>query len=451
MLNEKLDEYLKNECYPFHMPGAKRTDILRNDLPYQRDLTEIEGFDNLNDPKDILLELENKIADIYSVNKAIISTNGSTCGILSTIRALTYKNKNILIERTSHKAVYNAIEINNLNPSYIDVDLSEENAVIGIDYHDFSKKINEGKFAAVVITSPSYEGYILDLDKIYNECKKTNTPLVVDLAHGSHLILNEFWSDKFDIAITSFHKNLSGLTPSACVLINNETYINEIKRNMAIFQSSSPSYILMQSIDEMVEKFDKFYDLYKELDKNLDEIYNLKLNHLQIIDKAIKDRSKILISTNSSNINGAELQELLKIEKIEIEMAYPSYALLISTIFDKKYAFDRLKNALIKIDEKISFGTNKQIFRYDIPQKKYNIAEVFSKNKIKINIDQAIDKISADFVYAYPPGIPLIVPGEVIDKQVIKNIQSIQKKGIELNIDKDISIINWHFFAKLLL
>ena len=442
MLNEKLDEYLRNEYYPFHMPGAKRTDILRSDLPYQRDLTEIEGFDNLNDPRDILLELENKIADIYSVNKAIISTNGSTCGILSTIRALTYKNKNILIERTSHKAVYNAIEINNLNPSYIDVELSEENAVIGIDYHDFSKKINEGKFAAVVITSPSYEGYILDLDKIYNECKKANTTLVVDLAHGSHLILNEFWSDKFDIAITSFHKNLSGLTPSACVLINNETYINEIKRNMAIFQSSSPSYILMQSIDEMVEKFDKFNDLYKELDKNLDKIYNLKLNHLQIIDKANKDRSKILISTNSSNINGAELQELLKIEKIEIEMAYPSYALLISTIFDKKYSFDRLKNALIKIDEKISFGTNKQIFRYDIPQKKYNIAEVFSKNKITVNIDQAIDKISADFVYAYPPGIPLIVPGEVIDKQVIKNIQSIEKKGIELNIDKDISIIN---------
>lgn len=451
MLNEKLDEYLKNEYYPFHMPGAKRTDILRNDLPYQRDLTEIEGFDNLNDPRDILLELENKIADIYSVNKAIISTNGSTCGILSTIRALTYKNKNILIERTSHKAVYNAIEINNLNPSYIDVELSEENAVVGINYQTLSKKLNENKFAAVVITSPSYEGYILDLEKIYKECKKANTPLVVDLAHGSHLILNESWSDNFDIAITSFHKNLSGLTPSACVLINNETYINEIKRNMAIFQSSSPSYILMQSIDEMVEKFDKFYDLYKELDKNLDEIYNLKLNHLQIIDKANKDRSKILISTNSSNINGAELQELLKIEKIEIEMAYPSYALLISTIFDKKYAFDRLKNALIKIDEKISFGTNKQIFRYDIPQKKYNIAEVFSKNKIKINIDQAIDKISADFVYAYPPGIPLIVPGEVIDKQVIKNIQSIQKKGIELNIDKYISIINWHFFAKLLL
>ena len=178
------------------------------------------------------------------------------------------------------------------------------------------------------------------------------------------------------------------------------------------------------------------------MNKNLDEIYNLKLNHLQIIDKANKDRSKILISTNSSNINGAELKELLKIEKIEIEMAYPSYALLISTIFDKKYAFDRLKNALIKIDEKISFGTNKQIFRYDIPQKKYNIAEVFSNNKIKINIDQAIDKISADFVYAYPPGIPLIVPGEVIDKQVLKNIQSIQKKGIELNIDKEISIIN---------
>ena len=111
MLNKKLDEYLKSDYYPFHMPGSKRTDILRKDLPYQRDLTEIDGFDNLNDPKDILLELNKKIADIYGVKDAIISTNGSTCGILAAIRALTYQNKNILIQRTSHKAVYNAIGI----------------------------------------------------------------------------------------------------------------------------------------------------------------------------------------------------------------------------------------------------------------------------------------------------------------------------------------------------
>ena len=442
MLNKKLNEYLKSDHYPFHMPGSKRTDILRKDLPYQRDLTEIDGFDNLNDPKDILLELNKKIADIYGVKDAIISTNGSTCGILAAIRALTYQNKNILIQRTSHKAVYNAIELNNLNPSYIDVVLSDENAVVDINYDNFFKKIRSTDFAAVIITSPSYEGYILDLEKIYEECQKVNVPLVVDLAHGSHFILNDKWCDKFDIAITSFHKNLSALTPSACVLINNEKYSPEIKRNMAIFQTSSPSYITMQSIDDMVENFPKFSDLYLNLEKELEDLYSLNLNHLKLVDHPKKDRSKILLSTINTDLNGSTLQNLLKEEKIEIEMAYPSYALLIATIFDKKYGFDRLKDALIKIDQTLSYKDNRNNLSYQIPTSKLNITDALLKNKKYISISEAYGKVSAQFVYAYPPGIPLIVPGEIINKTVIDDINNMIESGIDVNIINDILIID---------
>lgn len=442
MLNKKLDEYLKSDYYPFHMPGSKRTDILRKDLPYHRDLTEIDGFDNINDPKDILLELNKKIADIYGVKDAIISTNGSTCGILATIRALTYQNKNILIQRTSHKAVYNAIELNNLNPSYIDVVLSEENAVVDINYDNFFKKIRSRDFAAVIVTSPSYEGYILDLEKIYKECQKVNVPLVVDLAHGSHFILNDKWCDKLDIAITSFHKNLSALTPSACVLINNEKYSPEIKRNMAIFQTSSPSYITMESIDDMVDNFPKFSDLYLNLEKELEDLYSLNLNHLKLVDHPKKDRSKILLSTINTDLNGSTLQNLLKEEKIEIEMAYPSYALLIATIFDKKYGFDRLKDALIKIDQTLSYKENRNNLSYQIPTSKLNITDALLKNKKYISISETCGKVSGQFVYAYPPGIPLIVPGEIINKTVIDDINNMIESGIDVNIINDILIID---------
>ena len=445
MLNKKLDEYLKNDYYPFHMPGSKRTDLLRKDLPYQRDLTEIEGFDNLNDPEDILLELNRKIADIYGVKEAIISTNGSTCGILATIRALTYQNKNILIQRTSHKAVYNAIELNNLNPSYIDVVLSEENAVVDIDYDDFYKKIRSKDFAAVIVTSPSYEGYILDLEKIYKECKKVNVPLVVDLAHGSHFILNDYWSNNFDIAITSFHKNLSALTPSACVLINNKKYFPEIKRNMAIFQTSSPSYIIMQSIDDMVDNFTEFNYLYRALNKELNDLYKLKLNHLKLIDHPIKDRSKILISTTNTDINGSTLQKLLKKEMIEIEMAYPSYALLIATIFDKKFGFEMLKNALTKIDQSLSYKDNKINLTYQIPISKLNISDAILTSKKFISFKKASGYVSGQFVYAYPPGIPLVVPGEIINEKIINDIKNMTACGTDVNLNKDILIIDWLF------
>lgn len=443
MLNEKLDKYLKKDYYPFHMPGAKRSSILRNDLPYKRDITEIDGFDNLNNPKEILHDLELSLSNIYNVDESIISTNGSTCGILASIRSLTYKNKKVLIQRNCHKAVYNAIEVFNLDVDYIDIVTNEINAVINIDYAGLEKKLNNNCYAAVLITSPSYEGYVLDLDKIYEWCKKNNTPLVVDLAHGSHFILEDFYSTAFDIAITSFHKNLSGLTPSAGVLINNKSLAKEIRRNMAIFQTSSPSYVIMQSIDEMIENFDKFSILYKDLNKNLNDLYSLELKNLKLIDNIIKDKSKILISTKNTNINGIILQNLLRKEKIEIEMAYPNYCLLISTIFDSKKGFERLKEALISIDKSIYKIENDVKFSYTIPKQAIKISEAILMDSKNVTLSNSLDKISACFVYAYPPGIPLITPGEFIDNRIIDNINQLQSSNVSLNIGKYISVINW--------
>jgi glycine hydroxymethyltransferase len=442
MLNEKLDEYLKNDYYPFHMPGAKRSSILRNDLPYKRDLTEIIGFDNLNDPKEILHDLEVNLANIYNVNEIVISTNGSTCGLLASIRSLTYKNKKILIQRTCHKAVYNAIEVFNLDVDYIDIVTNEINAVIDIDYVDLEKSLKNDQYAAVLITSPSYEGYILDLDKIYKICKKNYTPLLVDLAHGSHFILENFYSTAFDIAITSFHKNLSGLTPSAGVLINNKSLAKEVRRNMAIFQTSSPSYVIMQSIDEMIENFDKFSILYKDLNKNLNDLYSLKLKNLKLVDNIAKDRTKILISTKNTNINGIILQDLLRKEKIEIEMAYPNYCLLISTIFDSKKGFERLKKALINIDKSIYKTRNELNFSYTLPKQAIKISEAMLMDNKTISLSNSLDEISACFVYAYPPGIPLLTPGELIDNELIDNINQLKSSNVSLNIDKYISVID---------
>lgn len=443
MLNEKLDQYLREDYYPFHMPGSKRTNILRNDIPYNRDLTEINGFDNLNDPKDIFCQMEEKLADIYQVEDAIISTNGSTSGILSTIRALTYENKNILIQRSSHKSVYNAIELNNLKSDYINVILDNLGAIIDIDYEDLEEKLSNKIYAAIVVTSPSYEGYYLDLEKIYGIAKTYSTPLIVDMAHGSHSILSGKDNNNFDIAITSFHKNLSALTPSSAVLINNIDYSKEIHRNMAIFQTSSPSYVILQSIDEMIDKFPEFYHMYSDLEKNLDTIYELNLNHLEIIDDDKKDKSKILISTANTNIDGFILEEMLRDRKIEIEMSYPTYALLIASIFDSKIGFDRLQSALIDIDNSIKNSSNNFYFAYKIPKKSMEISETIIQEKSAISIGDSADKICGQFVYAYPPGIPILSPGEVIDKDIISTMKYMTDHLTKLNIDDTILILDW--------
>lgn len=441
MLIKKIDEYLNENTYPFHMPGHKRSKLLRNDLAYGRDFTEIEGLDNLNDPKEIFVEMEKAIAKNYQVKDAIISTNGSTNGILAAIRSLTKNNKNLLIQRSSHKAVYNAALINMCKVDYIDIMTDSVSAVAGIDYDFLENKLKNKSYGAVVITSPSYEGYILNLERIYSLCQKYQTKLFVDLAHGSHLYLNGLYKNSFDLAVTSFHKNLSALTPSAALLVNDESLIGSLRENMAIFQTSSPSYLILQSIDEMIENFDKFYGMMDNLNKNLDDLYNLDLKNLKLIDHKDKDRSKILISCKDTNISGVELQEILRKNKIEIEMAYPSYVLLIASIFDDNEAFKYLEDVLIKIDKTILKANNSYKFTYPNPIKKYELYEAYEKEKSMVKLENSIGHIAGVFVYAYPPGVPILTPGEIIDENILACLDFMKSKGISLNIEDKISCL----------
>lgn len=506
MLNEKLDKYLKDNFAPFHMPGHKRNiDILQKNLPYERDITEIENFDNLNDPKSIFLDLQEKIAKIYKVKKAIISVNGSTCGILSSIRAVIKKNMiisdssdssdsegkingKILVQRTCHKSVYNSIEVFNLAADYIKVKIDKNGIVADIDYDDLEDKINNNDYAAVILTSPSYEGFKIDLKRAYDIVKRSHRTcnnkidnanndyydneknsikrpaIILDMAHGAHSILSDCYDEfkYFDVAITSFHKTLSALTPSSAILIQNEKYYDEIKHNMAIFQTSSPSYVILQSIDDMVNNFNKFYALRKKLYEHLQNLYNLKLKNLSFINDINKDYTKILISCKNTNITGYKLKELLYENKIEIEMYSYNYVLLMSSIFDKKESFNRLKIALIKIDKIISTKKN-EIYKskerllknsdiafkqedfympYTIPKKVYEIGEALYKKSHGIDYRDAKGKIIGEYVYVYPPGIPILVPGEKISDDLINTINVLKKEQAKLSIEgSDIRVL----------
>ncbi|MDO4594616.1 MAG: aminotransferase class V-fold PLP-dependent enzyme [Tissierellia bacterium] len=450
MLNEKLEEYLNDKYYPFHMPGHKRNALFTKKFPhYEHDITEIDEFDDLNNPHGILDEIQKKCAKIYEVDHSILSVNGSTSCILAAIRALTLKNKNVLISRACHKSVYNALEINNLNATYIMPEFSKEGFYKHIDLKKLERKLAKDDFSIFVLTSETYEGYMSDVKKIRKICHKYNTLLVVDAAHSSHLgLFNVFYekvSKYSDISIMSFHKNLSGLTQTAVMHINNEKIdISEIKRNMAIFQSSSPSYILIESIDYLIENISKMKNLFFSLKDNLEELYDVKFKNLKLIDDYNKDRTKILISTYNTNISGFDLKRLLKNEKIEIEYASRYFCLLISTVFDNKKGLDHLKNTLIKIDKKLEFKQNYNEFEFKIPEKSISIYKARTKNSKTIQLDQASNKISYDYVYSYPPAIPILAPGEIIDYKLIKKLldSNIKLTNGEDLIKKTIRVID---------
>lgn len=409
-----LHDDLKNlNKYPFHMPGHKRNDSFEITAS-EIDITEIKGFDNLHSPASLILEVENGFAEIYNAEKSFILINGSTVGILAAILAVTNRNDTVIIARNCHQSVFNACFLNELNTVYIE---PEYNKINGFYKEIKQKTIDDAlkkypEAAAVVITSPTYEGYISNID--------SPVPLIVDAAHGAHFGFSKFPKyPKADIVISSLHKTLPALTQTAVANVYNKKYIDKIKKYLDILQTSSPSYVLMNSISKCLEIIKTKPYLFDDLFRNLVDLYNIKLSNLRLIKT--DDLSKIIISTAETNINGNRLAEILRNDySIECEMESINYIILMSSIGDSMKAFEMLKTALLKIDSLLSKSAAKHIEKPAIPEKKYNQYEI--TNTVKTEFKNALGLICGENIFAYPPDIPIICKGEIIDSDFIQYI-----------------------------
>ena len=224
---DKINELNTQHVYPFHMPGHKRRMELIN--PYDIDITEIDGYDNLHNPDGMIKQLENRISGMYDekhefIEKSYVLVNGSTCGILSAISAVTQYGDRILMARNSHKSAYNAVYIRGLEADYIypeyikwlgmnaaiepdrlrniltciKADYGTENENHGensCSYKDEEKSEITGKYKAVYITSPTYEGIVCDIAELSKITHESGIPLIVDEAHGAHFGLADGFPD----------------------------------------------------------------------------------------------------------------------------------------------------------------------------------------------------------------------------------------------------------------
>lgn len=454
-LLKKLIENNKNNI-PMHMPGHKRNaKLLNSKIPYEIDITEIEGFDNLHNPNGIIKESMDRAKSLYKSKKTFFSVNGSSAGNLAAIRAMTKKGDKIIVARNCHKSVYNAIELFQLKPVYILPDYDEEYGIFAsINAKKLKKIIEENQDASlVVITSPSYEGVISDIEKISEICHKNNIPLMVDEAHGAHLFLEEksALNKGADIVVNSLHKTLPSLTQTAIINIQGEIVDEkEIERQLSIFQSTSPSYILLASIDEcinfMTKKGDMLYQKYlnnlRAFSRELNHLKNLKVlcygndnltKHKNIFDF---DGGKIVISCRGTNINGNDLIKILRNKySIECEMASLDYVIAMTSLMDDKKALKMLAKGIAQLDKTLSSKAYKDKFKLELLQQKYTICDCREKNKKQIDFSQSEGKISGEYIWIYPPGIPFIAPGEKIDENIIKYIKVLSENGFEIKSD----------------
>lgn len=453
MLYDKLKKYSKSGVYPFHMPGHKRNPMLCDGtMPYEIDLTEIDGFDNLHNAEGCILEVQKLAERLYNVKKAFLLVNGATGGILSAVRAMTNKGDKVLVARNSHKSVYNALEICGLEPEYIVPAVDDEFGInCSITPLQVEKAIVENpNTKLLIITSPTYEGVVSDIKEICRIAHLHNVMVLVDEAHGAHFPFSKSFPSEAvasgaDAAVASLHKTLPSLTQTALLLTSDESLINSLAENLAIFETSSPSYVFMSSIEKCLDfcKNTKTFDEYiKRLNSFNEKCKNLKkIKVLCYGNDEVKnhrffdfDISKITVSVRGLDINGTQLAEILRNDfKIEPEMVCSDYVLLISTVCDTDEGFARLINALQIIDSKCSVKElNACRYSITMPEIAVKPCECSGKDGEFCLLEHSIDKISLEYVWAYPPGIPIIAKGEIITQDIANIIIAQIASGINV-------------------
>ena len=369
-LYDKLKAYSESDFYAFHMPGHKRNKALLGiELPYDLDITEIDGFDDLHHADGILEEEQERAARVFGAEESHFLVNGSTAGILSAVMGCTHRGDKILVARHCHKSIYHAIYMNGLVPRYVYPEFDISMHMNGeISKEDVVKALAaEPDIKAVVIVSPNYDGVVSDVKGIAEVAHSYRIPLIVDEAHGPHFGFHPAFPGRAndlgaDVVINSLHKTLPSLTQTAILHINGKIVNRRrIKKYLDMLQSSSPSYIFMASLDACVDfvdgKCEEAFELYVErLQKFREELEPLQ--HLQILRTEHYDISKVVISTANANITSPELADRLRKEyHLEMEMTGGTYVLAMTTVADTQEGLDRLKAALLEIDGQLEAKT----------------------------------------------------------------------------------------------
>lgn len=445
-----MKEYADSDYLPMHMPGHKRR-MGEIGNPFFIDITEIDGFDNLHHAEGILQKAQERAASLYGSEETHYLINGSTAGILSAISGCTMYGGKILLARNSHKSAYHAAMIKGLHVEYI---YPQSLSGMGINGPILPQDVdiqlkNCPDIQAVMITSPTYDGVVSDVKAIAKIVHSYGIPLIVDEAHGAHFPFSEYFPEDSvvcgaDVVIHSLHKTLPTLTQTALIHLNGKIIDREkIRKYLTVYQSSSPSYVLMSSLDQCVEwignhrsAFSDFYKILSDCRRRLQDMKCLKL-----LEVPGMDESKILISVKYAGINGHELDCILRKEyHIELEMTCSSYVCAITTVADTKKSLERFTEALLEIDDKLSKRDSLSALEDRsssdtvLPAKAVcTLQKAEECEKEFCLLEESCGRISGNFVTLYPPGIPILAPGEQISFEIMERLKAYTKEGFELH------------------
>ena len=438
------------------MPGHKRKrqgELMGTvDAVNSMDITEISGYDNLHQPQGMIRQSMDMLKSIYHTRESWYLVNGSTVGILAAISASLAAGDKILLGRNCHKSVYNAIRILQLTAVYLAPSISSEYGLCldyGLKEREELARIlaKEKDIRAVVITSPTYEGVVSDIAAIRRVISDYDDriPLIVDEAHGAHLIFHDGFPKSAlecgaDIVVQSLHKTLPALTQTALLhLCSSRVSADALFDWLSVYETSSPSYILMASAEAAVvfmdrhrDRIQRYYDRLTTFRKACARFSFIHLIQEQELAVYGLDPGKLVFVIKGREVTGSFLMDRLRDEwKLELEMAGQNYVLAMTSVMDEDQDYQRLFEGLYDLDRELAgkygedHGKRHAFISPSQPPQPIKVLESWECRRewrTYQPIAQSPGKIAADYIMIYPPGIPLLVPGEKIVKEMVENL-----------------------------
>ncbi|OPX45816.1 arginine decarboxylase [Ruminiclostridium hungatei] len=461
-----LRRYAEEELNIFHMPGHK----LGRGVPYelaqnllQLDVTEVEGTDNLHRPQGIIKDAQGKAAKAFGADRTFFLVNGSTCGVQAAIMSVCARGQKLIAGRDSHRSVASGLILSGAEPVYVYPEFNEEFSIhVEITPESIENALRANPdAAAVLITRPNYYGICCNIEEISRLVHSRGKILIVDEAHGAHLAFSDrlppsALSCGADICIQSAHKTLPAVTQGAYLHVKgNRPDMEKLSFNLAMLQSSSPSYIIMSYLDIAREIMER------EGRKRLEEIIDINARFVEELEEdgaykvlqsgnmginSVQDPTRLVINVNGLGISGYSAEKVLR-ERLatQVEMADFENIVLITTVADTRESMKRLLDALETM-KGFEFHEKRQNASAEMRSmvRQYNNRlrgssqelppwKAYASEKLEIPLESAVGRICADIITPYPPGIPVLYPGEIICSLTVDYISDIISAGGNVN------------------
>ncbi len=460
---EALQNYKASRSVPFDVPGHKRgqgnkelTQFLGENCMCV-DVNSMKPLDNLCHPVSVIKQAEELAADAFGSKHAFFMVNGTTSAVQAMVMSACKKGEKIIMPRNVHRSAINALVVSGAVPVYVNPGVNQELGIpLGMSYESVEQAIIENPDAkAVLVNNPTYYGICSPLKKITELAHAHGMLVLVDEAHGTHFYFHEKLPASAmrvgaDMAAISMHKTGGSLTQSSFLLINNEVREGYVRQIINLTQTTSGSYLLMSSLDisrknlalhgkdifdrviELAEyarteinKLGGYYAFSKEL-INGDTIYDF-------------DVTKLSIHTRAIGLAGIEVYDILRDDyNIQIEFGDIGNILAIVSVGDKDFAIERLISSLSEIKRLYSKDQTGMLdHEYINPLVAMTPQEAFYSSKESIPLKGSKGRICSEFVMCYPPGIPILAPGEYITQEILAYIDYAKQKGCFLTGTED--------------